>query len=185
MRAVIFLDVDGVLNSLRSCVGLGGYRADQLDPVAMGLLNALCREAQEAGVQVDVVISSTWRKKYDVLTWWTDLFDGHSDCPAVKVVGMTPSLGGRRGEEVRTWLASNNRYHRHVILDDDNDFDDDQPLILVEPWGGLNLNHIDEAHFLLTGQRMFPEGLQGAGKWGQLKLLGDMLARHPFGRAAE
>lgn len=175
MKAALFLDIDGVLNSLRSCVALGGYRSGQLDPVAVRLLDALCRELKAVNVSVDVVISSTWRKKHPDPVWWNVLFDGYG-AVSIRVVGVTPDLNGPRAAEVRAWLADNPRYSRHVIFDDDQDFEAGQPLIHVDGLGGLHLDHVDHAHFMLSERAMFPGGLGGSGKWGQLRLLADMLA---------
>lgn len=169
-RAVIFLDVDGVLNSLRSCVALGGYKATQLDPVAIGLLEFLCDCLASAGRSPEVVISSTWRKKHRDLSWWNDLFARHGALN-VRVVGFTPDLGGPRGREVAAWIADNAPGVPFVCLDDDSDFEPGQPLILTAHVGGLHLGDVDEAFRILTGDRLFPEGLADAGKWRALRAI--------------
>jgi len=42
-KPVIFLDFDGVLNSLRSTLAMGGCNRHQFDPVAVNLVSRLAK----------------------------------------------------------------------------------------------------------------------------------------------
>lgn len=63
---MLFLDIDGVLNSARTCVAckgypmeLDGYHRAMFDEVALGLIRGLCAKGG-----VSVVVSSAWRITY-------------------------------------------------------------------------------------------------------------------------
>lgn len=131
---ILFLDVDGVMNSHRTAVGIGGFgymakgilnmtdievrAATKWDPVAVGMLKRLLKETR-----CKVVVSSVWRKGATLkeLRW---LFQAYG-LPKSAVIGKTGShRSGFRGREIRQWFAD----HRHLvikdylILDDDSDF---------------------------------------------------------------
>lgn len=119
---VIFLDIDGVLNSLRSCVALGGYpfpgRSKErdwhlFDEVAVGLLRRAVRKTGAV-----CVLSSSWRLGMDV----PELKD-LADRLGVPIIGKTRDTYGseRRGPQIRDWLLSNPEVDRYAILDDDSD----------------------------------------------------------------
>lgn len=117
---IIFLDIDGVLNSQRSCVANGGYGRiydhdswQELDLVAVKLI---AHVAKETGA--DVVLSSSWRilaKKEDIIAFQEFL--------GVNIIDVTPrSLDGCRGGEVKQWLdGCKEPVEAFCIVDDDND----------------------------------------------------------------
>lgn len=139
------------------------------------MLEFLCDNLASSGREPRVVISSTWRKKHREVAWWNELFARHN-AHNVRVVGMTPDLGGPRGKEVDTWLAEAAPGAPHVIFDDDSDFDAHHPLILTRHVGGLHLDDIDEAFRKLTGKRLFDERLESVGKWKSLRMIEGMTA---------
>lgn len=114
---VIFLDVDGVLNSENTFFKL---RSEQdtifyIDPY-MALLVARIVEATDA----KIVLSSSWRH--------------HPDGIAVvekrvwKILDVTPDMplsGGveamERGKEIQAWLDKHPEVTKYAILDDDSD----------------------------------------------------------------
>lgn len=112
---VLFLDIDGVLNSHRTALAFDGYPHDltpegvrMLDPVALGLLRCLCES-----MALEVVISSSWRIGRTAEDFRTAL-----DLPAID---CTPSLLGPRGKEINAWLDAHPQVQRYAILDDDGD----------------------------------------------------------------
>jgi hypothetical protein len=111
---VIFLDIDGVLNSVESAMALGGYpylldQIELFDNVALGLIQRLVRQTG-----AKVVISSTWRKTHDVAEFEPAL--------VIPVIGKTcNSRSGRRGEEIAVYLEGNPQIENYVIIDDDSD----------------------------------------------------------------
>lgn len=144
---VLFLDVDGVFNSLRSFVALGGSQC--FDPVAVRLLEMLISECE-----LTVVWSTAWRG----LHGW----DGGN---ILRVLGQTPmtnlplwervmrngeplqtpDLSGRsRGAEIQSWLSGAD-VGDFVILDDDDDMGELSPyLVKTEFETGLCHHHAEE-----------------------------------------
>ena len=128
---VIFLDIDGVLNSGalfmrfheqhgRVC-GSGGMH-EQLDPEAIQRLNRL---TEQTGAKI--VLSSTWRMHYGSAEEAQEFFWRHDvEAP---FVGMTDTEWspwdehfGDRGQQIDRWLkASLATVSSFVILDDDSD----------------------------------------------------------------
>lgn len=112
---IIFMDIDGVLNSSRSCVAFGGYphevsgyHKDMFDQVAIGLLRGLCEHGN-----ISIVVSSAWR-----LTHHWDLIGRSLELPTMD---RTPSLCGCRGDEIKAWLDAHPEVERYAIIDDDPD----------------------------------------------------------------
>lgn len=119
----IFLDFDGVLNSIRSLLATGRGGARSPDPMAVGLVERL---AVNAGAQV--VISSSWRVGSSVPDLQRTLIRWQGRALAERVIDVTPRLGGQRGAEIARWLAQHPNLHdgNYVIIDDDADMLDGQ-----------------------------------------------------------
>lgn len=149
---VVFLDIDGVLNSRRWMalrgrkeVGASTAAAHSLDPSAVGLLNELVVRAH-----ADVVISSTWRHGglfHVTASLVARGFIGH-------VAGMTPETGEHlrtRGDEIRAWLDDWSVGHEaplesFVILDDDDDMGAlARHLVQTSFAEGLQREHVERA----------------------------------------
>lgn len=122
----LFLDIDGVLNSQLYYERLkadGELRKDSsnLDPVAIGFLNNFIVD-----VEVEVVISSTWRIGSTVHELQGVLEDNGFEG---EILDFTPRLnfmGVLRGNEIYAWLQENVKGHTsgfsdYVIFDDDSD----------------------------------------------------------------
>lgn len=110
---ILFLDIDGVLNSTRTCVAFGGYpmelyHLEAFDQVAIRLIRRLC---DSAGVQV--VLSSAWRLTHD--------FKDVGKTLELPIIDRTPSLCGARGLEINAWLAAHPGVEQYAIIDDDPD----------------------------------------------------------------
>lgn len=147
---ILFLDIDGVLNSrewyLRNKNSIESglmYRCkEELDPNACDLVNELCTEFSLA-----IVISSTWRRLHTLGAIQQMLASRGLHAP---VIGATPQLrSGFRGQEVDEWLYDNPGSIRHVILDDDGDFGPHQPLVQTNNEYGVCYRDIDKARSLL------------------------------------
>ena len=124
---IIFLDIDGVLNSAdffkkkHEETGLtqGGARVESIDPDALRLLERILEETDAR-----IVVSSSWRigretveiKKILRLAGFR-----HWD----KIIDRTPSAGSlseQRGEEIGMWLDEYNEdVETFIILDDGSD----------------------------------------------------------------
>jgi len=124
MKKIIFLDIDGVLNSEVDFM-LNGNKEERVDiaPRPMKLLNELIEDTG-----AEVVVSSVWRFGHTVESMQKLLeskgFKGN-------VVGLTPSYGNGvvRGNEILKWIKDNDEYlgipyynyESYVIFDDDSD----------------------------------------------------------------
>lgn len=117
---VIFLDIDGVLNSIDTTLAFYGQlspaREDKLDPMSVGLLKKLCDNTSAR-----IVISSTWRKLYS-REEFLDIFKsyGWHDFPFEDVTDNNNSCRQTRGHEIQRWLDANGN-PEYIILDDDSD----------------------------------------------------------------
>lgn len=149
---VLFLDIDGVLNSREWYLfnkdeialesGLMYRHQQELDPKACALVDELCTEFSLA-----IVISSTWRRLHSLGEIQKMLANRGLHAP---VIGATPQLrGGYRGQEVDEWLYDNPGVTKHVILDDDRDFGPHQPLVQTNNLYGVCYRDIDKARTLL------------------------------------
>lgn len=118
---VVFLDIDGVLNSQRTVLafrGIPNTTANNgralLDEVAIRLIGAIVKKAG-----AKVVLSSTWRKHDDWKIYGPDL-----DLP---IIDKTPSLSsGVRGDEIADWLSRHPEVETYAILDDSDDMLEEQ-----------------------------------------------------------
>lgn len=161
--AVLFLDFDGVLNftamppQAHPCT-----RGDDAACTASGIAGNLCRERLElvnaviAETGADVVLSTSWRKAFDLAALSHALADagliGH-------VIGETISNARafwrargleadrmQRGHEIAAWLLTHPSTERAVILDDDGDMWSLRLLLVqTDPTGGFTLPDVDRA----------------------------------------
>ncbi len=134
---VIFLDVDGVLNSVRSCIAWhqeyksmfhhGGDCHDpvkhrlrnHIDPIAVKLINRVTEE-----FDIKFVISSTHRKHIPDrnLVKMQKYFDDFG--LTADVIGFTPdSPSGHRGTEISHWLGKHPEVDIYAIIDDSSDME--------------------------------------------------------------
>ena len=112
---VIFLDFDGVLNSIRSAVAFGGYpwnvnkeSLKLFDLVGVALIRKACKEHD-----YKIILSSTWRKCFP--------FKELGEALDLPIVDKTPIIALKgRGYEIDRWLK-NNYTEKYIIIDDDGD----------------------------------------------------------------
>ncbi len=159
MRQVLFLDIDGVLNSTRSATAFGKYpwsgEPDDLklfDHIALTLIR---KAVNETGTEI--VLSSTWRNS---IGW--DLLGKQLDLP---IVDRTPSLlSGHRGREISGWLSCN-KINKYVIIDDYDDMLEEQMKFFVktDPHDGLRWGDYCRLMHLL-GHKDYREKKYGTGE---------------------
>ena len=144
---VLFLDVDGVLNSIRSCYAYGGYPhtfdencRSKFDWTAVSLIQRICRNSD-----VKVVISSTWRKFFT----YQEIGEG-LDLP---VIDSTPELPGWRGYEIKDWLDRHPEVTEYAIIDDDSDMLPEQKPFFVHVDGRNGISYDNFKQLL----EIFPE----------------------------
>lgn len=161
---VIFLDIDGVLNSDRSVIALPmqtifendyrfNYLVSKVDPVAIALLNKITKETGA------VLVGSTSNRIHLG-------FDGLDH--ALKEMGVesilydiTPSLSTNRGGEIQEWLNNHNTLaegesiiESFIIIDDSDDMLSSQQenFVRVNPAVGLAVNDMRKAIKILNGE---------------------------------
>ena len=130
---IIFLDFDGVLNSLQQAIAMKGkgnpYSAENIDKVSLGLVKWVCDMTDAR-----IVISSTWRSMGKGCI--EGIFEAHG-WRMPPIVGITPRSGGIRGDEIKSWMNSfpsigGHTITDHVIIDDDSDMLDEQLSFFVQ-----------------------------------------------------
>jgi len=155
VKPLLFLDIDGVLNSVQYYVkvheqharyGQGIY---SLDPAALVILERIVCETD-----CDIVLMSTWRRIHSVPRV-IELFklQGYDGDPPI--IGITPisrEFNVRRGNEVAQYLSSQpfqGSLIRYVCLDDDSDFFAYQNLVQCSNEYGLTEFEADRVIELL------------------------------------
>jgi len=166
MRRVVFLDVDGVLNSMSFLThqwdvrksrgyaenhGSADYDQSQFDPSRVALLEKLVLEVPG----VEIVMSSSWRI-FHLLPEIRHFIKTAGGLKASTVIiDKTPQHhDGFRGREVQAWVNEFlNEDDRFVIFDDDGDFTHQQKdsgaFIQTDDSVGLTESDIDKAKRIL------------------------------------
>jgi len=138
MKKIIFLDIDGVLNSYRSVHAFGDYpnnesNHDKFDHVAVGLIRTVCKKCN-----AEIILSSRWR----LFSGWENL----EDVLDLPIIGRTPALlSGSRGQEIAMWLRDNVVFD-YVIVDDDSDMLESQKenFVQVDMKEGLSFKNYEQ-----------------------------------------
>jgi hypothetical protein len=120
MNKILFLDIDGVLNSDST-----KERFLQFTGISIFLATKLCRWLEKRK-EVGVVLSSTWRLE--------DAFRNHVKLQGIDFVDCTPDLrsaGLKRGFEIEMWLKDHPNVTTYGILDD---YDPSMFLAQQRPW---------------------------------------------------
>lgn len=124
MKPIIFLDFDGVLETIyweKSNDGiwnLNGFKNEHKgfsNRQAIGWLNELYRK-----IPYDVVVTSTWRYHMSIEELQQLFIDSGFD-PNIKVISKTPILYQQRGIEIQQWIDENSFNGKFIIIDDDSD----------------------------------------------------------------
>lgn len=108
------MDVDGVLNSMKTVYALGRYPrslADvwMFDHSAVNLLRRFCKNSG-----ADIVMSSSWRT-------WNTMHDCRTAL-GLPIVDKTPHIKGvDRGSEIEAYLQAHTDVTEYAILDDGDD----------------------------------------------------------------
>lgn len=104
---IIFLDIDGVLNSSRTDIVLGEEKkVSNLDPIGLGLVRDLCHECDAV-----ICLISDWRLYWDIHKLAEEL--------ELPIIFETDNYGeeGFRGDEIEDVLSSGVG-DKYVIIDD-------------------------------------------------------------------
>lgn len=170
-KKIIFLDFDGVLNSVRSVVAdqkcinalnakhaiLAGHTiASGFDPVAVKLIRQIINKTDAY-----IVVSSAWRKAIslgDIRQIFHTEF-GWPDGEEERIIGVTGRRdNGHRGSEIQDWIDDHTvgiTNFQYIIVDDSYDFHDHQMkrFIQTDPYNGFSYQDYCNALELFGGEQ--------------------------------
>ena len=144
---VIFLDIDGVLNSSRSWYAYRHRLPDSpddsfFDTIAVKLVQELCRVTDSV-----CVLSSSW--------WYSWTHEELSKALQLPIVDSTPrSISFRlRGYEIKEWLEEN-PVESYCIIDDVDEMLEEQldKFVHVDHYNGLSYEDVKKAENILMNQ---------------------------------
>lgn len=141
---VIFLDVDGVLNSARD-----GYSINLENDYHFEMLKKIV-DATDA----NIVLSSSWRIGFSVLSLPEKNLIERLEKYGMEIMDFTPCMTGTRGDEIREWLSNNWPVESFVILDDEGDMAEfkETNLVKTNTSIGLQEKDVDKAIEILGGK---------------------------------
>lgn len=157
-RRVIFLDVDGVLNSRATFLALKGQPLPRNHAICPAMVARLNEIVDATGAVC--VLSSSWRYGFTA-TAFEELLRGFGFVG--RIVDRTPLApaydAGQvvvmeriRGDEIQQWLDVNPGVSSFVILDDGDDMGDlVGRLVRTDFDEGLQSQHVESAIALLRG----------------------------------
>jgi hypothetical protein len=156
---IIFLDIDGVLNSERSFLAYGGYpwpddilSWNKFDRIAVSMIRKLC---EATGAQI--VLSSSWRSELK-----TTVLSEYLSLPIIdKTTDHTEGWCHHkmRGYQINYWINSND-VDSYVIIDDMDEVMDIQRefFIHVDSNNGFSYHNYLDAGKILGYQRREQNG---------------------------
>lgn len=135
---ILFLDIDGVICTLRSHIAFGtGIMMQAWDITCCHMIKKLCKECD-----FKIVVSSTWRngRSHDckmqlVIYGLGDYIYGGDDFLKDSYIEWkTPKKMDNtfRGNEIHWWLNEHPEVKNYIILDDDSDFCEYQKPFLIQ-----------------------------------------------------
>lgn len=140
---VLFLDIDGVVNCRGTTQRFKGMLG--IDPFLAAKVKLII---EKTGCKV--VLSSTWRNWPEGRRHVRKMV-----CDFIDQTGIAESHF--RGDEVQMWLNANTDKYgisEYAILDDDHDFDDDQPLFSTSFNTGITDEIAENVINHLNGQQV-------------------------------
>lgn len=150
---VLFLDIDGVLNSSAWAERHGDGWNRRFDPLAVERLERILRETGCA-----IVVSSSWRVGRTLEQCRAELAcAGIGRLANRRIVALTPDhneplpgssivLARPRGDEIDAWLQAHPDVTSYVILDDNDDMGKHEHRLVQTTWNrGLEDHHARRA----------------------------------------
>lgn len=122
-KSIIFLDIDGVVNSVVYCKRMDEkYKNEQpanplvkeIDPELVKRVGRLATETDS-----DVVLSSTWKEIWTCSELGRENFVAILEENKVFIKDITPTTGKGRPYEIKKWLNEHLEVEYFVSLDDD------------------------------------------------------------------
>jgi len=152
MTPIVFLDIDGVLNTLALCSQPGGR--EHFSPVAVMALKEILKRTR-----AKIVISSSWRE--DIAHRIPVAFQKNGLGEVVGcIISHTPVLleadpESRRADEIDAWLHQNPCFRSNfLVIDDDPCVRSAFPCrhLLIKESVGLNSSHVERAVEILSAR---------------------------------
>lgn len=145
---ILFLDIDGVLNSMASCITIGlSHPVDEptqviLNPVSVGLLKEICKECD-----LHIYIHSTWAMRKTI--WFRRLFKHYGfDAKILDRVHDSDHRVARIRQAMERYKPE-----QFVVLDDDDVCSKfGERFILTDSRNGLGWEHYEKALSLFGKQ---------------------------------
>lgn len=149
-KKIVFLDVDGVLNS----VDTTAHAPDGSLGVSSGKVDLLKKIITEA--KADIVLSSSWRNILESDPSYKYLIR-QLEYKGLYILDKTPNVGCHRGKEIRQWLDAHEEIEQFVILDDEfiQEFEEcglSEHLVHTELIDGLTKEDVTKAIQILNGE---------------------------------
>lgn len=149
---VIFLDVDGVLNSKDWLENNRVRTENNVNPEKVKLLAEIVKNTNAT-----VVLSSTWRyiPEHPMFSYLVDILGQNG----IKIHSFTPKLEGDRPKEIKAWIEKQTEKVQFISIEDDFSEDDykkygiEDRLVKTSyygEYGGLQRNHVEKAIQLLN-----------------------------------
>lgn len=149
---VIFLDIDGVVNTFQIYKEKPAHLADVFMPKIKDYYLYICSSGDGRVSNGQAIIwlekiCKDWNAKIVLTSTWRLRFD--NACQAlyntglskdVEIIGRTPSVESHyRGKEIQLWLEEHPEVTDFVILDDDGDMEPYMDkLVLIDTYTGIN-----------------------------------------------
>lgn len=154
-KKIVFLDVDGVLNSdkfyeelLSSDEGIDCFREDILDQRAISRVARIIRDTE-----AQVVISSSWRWDIQAMSRLLEQLNTFDIVPIdTTIEDMRVNMS--RAQEIKLWLDQHPEVENYVVLDDEvmNIPEIGRHHIKTNMSRGLEPNHVEQAKKVLNGE---------------------------------
>lgn len=149
---VIFLDVDGVLNSKDWLENNRVRTENSVNPEKVKLLAEIVQKTNAT-----VVLSSTWRyiPEHPMFMYLTDILGQNG----IKIHSFTPKLDGDRPKEIKSWINKQSEEIKFISIEDDFSEEDYRKYGIEDYFvktsfygenGGLQRNHVEMAIKLLN-----------------------------------
>lgn len=163
MRKVIFLDVDGVINSgnsqQRDFEAKLNLKTLRFDPICMENLRVL---VERTGA--DLILSSSWRFDDDALGAAPLLnLEARLAEKGMKIADRTGRTLAWRDDEINAWLQEHPEVESYVILDDVNDNFQGENLqrwVSTNEEVGLTSEDVLKAERILLGNKENDDGME-------------------------
>ena len=149
---IIFLDVDGVLNSKDWLENNRVRTENSVNPEKVKLLEEIVQKTN-----AEIVLSSTWRyiSEHPMFLYLVDILGQNG----IKIHSFTPKLDGDRPKEIKAWIEKQIEEIQFASIEDDFSEDDYRKYGIEDflvrtsyygKYGGLQRNHVENTIQLLN-----------------------------------